>query len=251
MKKIALLLSFLFTCGIGFAQIKSNEKLIYAASYNMSGMMTQLAQVTMSTDLIKTSKKSFLHLSWEASTFSKWDKFFKIRDVYETYVDPATLKPSLYKRSIYEGGYSKTEKYIFGANGRSINSSSQKSNRPETKKTVAIGSSTRDIISMIYKLRTVNFSKFSPGQSASFIIVFDEKEYPVYVKYMGLETVSAGNLGKKQCYKLSIAAKTDKLKGRDKNLIWITNDANKVPVLIRFSIPVGTGQLSLSNASGI
>ena len=251
MKKISLLLSFLFVYGIGFAQIKSNEKLIYAASYNMSGMMTQLAQVTMSTEIIKTTKKSFLHLSWEASTFSKWDKFFKIRDVYETYVDPLTLKPSLYKRSISEGGYIKTEKYIFGANGRSINSSSKKGNRPETKKTVAIGNTTRDIISMIYKLRTVNFSKFSPGQSAAFKIVFDEKEYPVYVKYMGLETVSAGNLGKKQCYKLSIAAKTDKLKGKDKNIIWITNDANKVPVLIRVSIPVGTGQLLLSNASGI
>jgi len=235
MNKITLILSFIFAYGIGFAQIKSNEKLIYAASYNMSGMMTQLAQVTMSTDMIKTTKKSFLHLSWEASTFSKWDKFFKIRDVYETYVDPVTLKPSLYKRSISEGGYTKTEKYIFSGNGRSINSSSKKQNRPETKKTVAIGSSTRDIISMIYKLRTVNFSKFKPGQNASFIIVFDEKEYPVYVKYMGL----------------AIAAKTDKLKGRDKNLIWITNDPNKVPVLIRFSIPVGTGQLSLSNASGI
>ena len=251
MKKISFLLCFLFAFGIGFAQIKYNEKLIYSASYNMSGMMTQIAQVTMSTEMVKTSKKSFLHLSWEASTFSKWDKFFKIRDVYETYVDPVTLKPGLYKRSIFEGGYTKTEKYIFGANGKSINSSSKKRNTPETKKTVAIGSSTRDIISMIYKLRTVDFSKFKPGQSASFIIVFDEKEYPVYVRYMGMETVSAGNLGKKQCLKLSITAKTNKLKGRDKNLIWITNDINKVPVLIRFSIPVGTGQLSLSNATGI
>jgi len=104
---------------------------------------------------------------------------------------------------------------------------------------------------MIYKLRTVDFSKFKPGQSASFIVVFDEKEYPVYVKYMGLETVSAGNLGRKQCYKLSIAARTNKLRGKDKNIIWMTADIKKVPVLIRFSIPVGTGQLSLSSASGI
>ena len=251
MKKISILLSFLIAFSIGFAQIKSNEKLIYAASYNMSGMMTQLAQVTMSTEMIKTTKKSFLHLSWEASTFSKWDKFFKIRDVYETYVDPVTLKPSLYKRSIFEGGYTKTEKYIFSANGRSILSSSKKRNKPENKKTVAIESTTRDIISMIYKLRTLNFSKFKPDQSASFKIIFDEKEYPVYVKYMGLETVSAGNLGKKQCLKLSISARTNKLKGKDKNLIWITNDTNKVPVLVRFSIPVGTGQLTLTNGSGI
>jgi hypothetical protein len=217
----------------------------------MSGLMTQLAQVTMSTETIKTSKKSYLHLTWEASTFSKWDNFFKIRDIYETYVDPITLRPSLYKRSIYEGRYSKTEKYIFNPNGKSVSSTTKKKNRPETKKNVAIGSSTRDIISMIYKLRTVNFAKFKPGQSASFVLLFDEKEYPVYVKFMGLETVSAGNFGKKQCFKVSIAAKTDKLRGKDKNLIWITTDANKVPVLIRFSIPVGIGQLSLMSASGI
>lgn len=251
MKKISLIICFVFTVGFGFSQIKSNERLVYAASYNMSGLMTQLAQVTMTTETIKTSKKAFLHLNWEASTFSKWDSFFKIRDVYETYVDPQTLKPSLYKRNIYEGGYSKTEKYIFNANGKSITSSTQKRNRPETRKTFAIGSSTRDIISTIYKLRTINFAQFKPGQTLSFRIVFDEKEYPVYVKYMGVENVSAGNLGRKQCFKISITAKTDKLRGRDKNLIWITADAAKVPALIRFSIPVGTGQLTLASASGI
>ena len=68
---------------------------------------------------------------------------------------------------------------------------------------------------------------------------------------MGVENVSAGNLGRKQCFKISITAKTDKLRGRDKNLIWITADAAKVPALIRFSIPVGTGQLTLASASGI
>jgi hypothetical protein len=68
---------------------------------------------------------------------------------------------------------------------------------------------------------------------------------------MGKETVNAGNLGKKECYKLSISAKTDALKGKDKNLIWLTADANKIPALLKFSIPVGTGQLTLTSASGI
>ena len=251
MRKTVFVVCILFCYGIGFSQIKPNERLVYAASYKMSGLMTQLAQVTMSTETIKTSKKNFLHLTWEASTFSKWDNYFKIRDLYETYVDPVTLKPSLYKRSMLEGRYTKSEKYIFNPNGHSISSTTKKMNRPETQKNVSLGSSTRDIISMIYKLRTVNFAGFKPGQSASFVIVFDEKEYPVYVKYMGIETVSAGNFGKKQCFKVSIAAKTDKLRGKDKNLIWITTDANRVPVLIRFSIPVGVGQLSLTSASDI
>jgi hypothetical protein len=68
---------------------------------------------------------------------------------------------------------------------------------------------------------------------------------------MGKETVKAGNLGNKECYKISIGAKTDALKGKDKNLIWLTADAKKVPALMKFSIPVGTGQLALTSATGI
>jgi hypothetical protein len=52
----------------GFSQIKSGEKLVFAASYDMSGLMTQLAQVTMETETMKTSKNTFLHLSCQAST---------------------------------------------------------------------------------------------------------------------------------------------------------------------------------------
>lgn len=229
--------------------IKSGEELVYAGSYNMSGLMTQLAQVTMSTETVSTSKNSYLHLNCELSTYSKWDSFFKIRDIYESYVNPGNLKPSLYKRSIDEGGYTKKEKYVFKDN--TVNSTMKKRNKPETHKTFTVGGATQDVISMLYKVRTMDFSKFKAGQTQTLTIVFDEKQIPVTLKYMGKETVSAGNLGKKECYKISIGAKTDALRGKDKNLIWLTADAKKVPALLKFSIPVGTGQLTLTSAKGI
>jgi hypothetical protein len=251
MRKFLFTIILISTFSVSFSQIKPNERLVYAASYNMSGLMTQLAQVTMETETMKTSKNTFLHLSCQATTFSKWDSFFKIRDLYESYVNPTTLKPSLYKRSINEGGYTKTEKYIFKPDGKTIFSTSKKKNKPETKKTFTVGNSTQDIVSIIYKLRTIDFQNYKNGQTKSFVIVFDEKEIPVLVKFMGNENVSAGNLGTKNCYKISISAKTDALKGKDKNLIWLTADTKKIPALIKFSIPVGTGQLTLSNATGI
>jgi hypothetical protein len=251
MRKFIFIIILIFSYSFSFSQIKPNERLVYAASYNMSGLMTQLAQVTMETEMMATSKKTFLHLSCQAATFSKWDSFFKIRDLYESYVNPSTLKPSLYKRSINEGGYTKTEKYLFKSDGKTIVSTSKRKNRPETIKTFTVGTSTQDIVSIIYKLRIIDFQNYKNGQTKSFVIVFDEKEIPVLVKFMGNETVSAGNLGTKNCYKISISAKTDALKGKDKNLIWITADSKKIPSLIKFSIPVGTGQLTLSNATGI
>jgi hypothetical protein len=253
MKRLLYILSAVFVFSSFAPQksqpIKSGEKLVFAGSYNMSGLMTQLAQVTMSTETVSTAKNAYLHLSCELSTYSKWDSFFKIRDIYESYVNPVNLKPSLYKRSIDEGGYTKKEKYVF--KGNTVNSTVKKRKKPETQKTFTIGGSTQDVISLLYKVRTMDFSKFKVGQTQSLMIVFDEKQIPVTLKYMGKETVSAGNLGKKECYKLSIGAKTDALRGKDKNLIWLTADAKKVPALLKFSIPVGTGQLALTSATGI
>ncbi len=253
MKKIVFILGVLSLLSplnpIVAQTIKPGEKLVFAGSYNMSGLMTQLAQVTMSTETVSTTKNAYLHLNCELSTYSKWDSFFKIRDIYESYVNPANLKPSLYKRSIDEGGYTKKEKYTF--KGNTVNSTVKKRNRPETQKTFTIGGSTQDVVSLLYKVRTMDFNKFKVGQTQSLMIVFDEKQIPVTLKYMGKETVNAGNLGKKECYKLSIGAKTDALRGKDKNLIWLTADTRKIPALLKFSIPVGTGQLALTSATGI
>lgn len=229
--------------------VKAGEKFVYAASYNMSGLMTPLAQVTMQTETVKTSKSTLLHLMCDATTFSKWDTFFKIRDSYEAYVNPSTLKPSLYKREILEGTYTKKEKYLF--KGNTITSTVKRKNMDEATKSFQINAATNDVVSTIYQLRNVDFSKMKPGQVKSFTVVFDEKEMSVSAKYMGKETIKAGNLGSKSCYKISIGAKTNKLKGTDKNIIYLTADAAKVPALIQFSIPVGTGQLTLTNASGI
>lgn len=251
MKKVFLMLCLSAIFQVGVSQIKPNETLIFSGSYELGGMMTNLAQVTMRTEPMNTSKKSYLRLSIEVSTFDKWDSFFKIRDLYESYVEPITLKPSLYKRNVLEGGYTKTEKYSFTAAGTSLTSVASRMKRAETKRTLSVPASASDVVSMVYKLRMIDLSKIKNGQSLPFVIIFDEKQLPVWVKLLGKETIPAGNLGKKECYKLSISAKTNKLKGADKNLIWISADSKRIPCLIKFSIPVGVGQVTLLKATGV
>lgn len=231
--------------------VKPGEKLVYAASYNMGGLMTQLAQLTLETETVNTSKSTLLHLSCQAETYSKWDTFFKIRDLYESYVNPLTLKPSLYKRAIFEGKYTKNEKYIFKNDGKTVMSTVSKKNQPEVKKTFNISPATSDAVTTIYKLRNVDFSKYKPGQIKNFSVVFDEKEVSVAAKYLGKETINVKALGNISCYKIAIGAKTKVFKGTDKNIIWLTADTKRVPVLIQFSIPVGTGQMALTKATGI
>jgi len=235
---------------MGSSQVNPNEKLVYVASYNMNGLMTTMAQVSIETELLKTAKSTYLHTGISARTFSKWDTYFKVRDFYDSYVNPYTLKPRMYKRRVSEGNYTKSEKYVFSADGKKITSTSKKKSKPEVKNEVSIGANTVDIVSLITKLRALDFQKFTAGDKKKYTIVFDEEEFSVSIKFLGKQTIKAGNIGAKECYKIAIDANSDVVKGKDKNLIWFTVD-KKIPALIKFSIPVGSGMLKLKTVSKI
>ncbi|WP_299903178.1 DUF3108 domain-containing protein [uncultured Aquimarina sp.] len=253
MRKLSILVLFLSFITAN-AQNKSNtsigenEKLVYTASYNMSGLLTNLAQVTMQTTRVNTGKSNYLRLKCNAATYSKWDSFFKIRDVYEAYVNPGNLKPYLYKRDINEGGYIKKEKYVYSYKKGTIKATMQKKKEPNTK-TLKMGSNTYDVVSTLYHIRNMDIEKAPVGTNQKITILFDRKPQTAYLKLLGKETINTKTMGSKECYK--IAVNNNQLKGTNKNIVYLTADANKVPVLIKFSIPAGTGQLTLTQASGL
>lgn len=257
MKKLLLTL-FLVVIGFSFSAnaqntaFKDGEKLTFSASYKMSGLMTQIAQVTMETSEVNTSKSSLFHFKCKASTYKKWDSFFKIRDLYESYVSQKTLLPYLYTRDIFEGGYKKKMKYVYNQKSRTIKSTQTKVRKDKTNwvvnENIKFSNGAMDVVSTLYNIRNLPIENASIGDSKTFTIIFDKKETPITLKYAGKETIKAGNLGNKECYKLNVLTSSSYLKS---GAIWITADANKVPVLATFNIPIGSGSLQLTNASGL
>ena len=228
-----------------------NETLVYTASYNMSGILNDIAEIKMETSPVKTSKATLLQLKCTAVTYSKWDNFFKIRDLYESYVSPKSLLPYLYKRDISEGGLYKYMKYTFSHKTQTVKSQMKKKNGYEENTNVSIGSNTKDIVSTLYSIRLIDYSTMSIGTVKTFTIIFDNKEMKGQFKYLGKETISTA-LGKKSCYKLALGSRsTDTLKGTNSNFLWLTADANKIIVYGKFNIPVGTGELRIKSASGL
>ena len=231
--------------------IGSAEKLVFSASYNMSGVLTDLAEVTMETSNVKTSKATLLRLKITAATYSKWDNFFKIRDLYESYVNPNNLIPYLYKRDIDEGGYTKTMKYTFDPKTNTVKSVQTRRSSPEENKNLTIQANTKDIVSALYSLRLIDYNSMAVGSKKTVTILFDRKEFKGQLTYLGKETITTA-LGKKECYKLAIgSSQTNVLQGTNSNLLWFTADANKIPVYGKFKIPVGTGELKIKSVSGL
>lgn len=251
--RISFLFAFLFLV-VANAQnnaIGTGEKLTYTASYNMSGILTDIAQVTMETSEVKTSSATLLRLKCTAATYSKWDNFFKIRDLYESYVNPKTLTPYLYKRDINEGTYYKFMKYTFSHKTKTVKSQLKKKNNYEENKSISIGSGTKDIVSTLYSIRLIDYKNMSNGQQKSFTIIFDNAEIKGQITYLGQETITTA-IGKKLCYKIAIGSNNTKaLQGTNSNFLWLTADENKIPVYGKFKIPVGNGELKIKSATGL
>lgn len=237
----------MFAQNLSSKAFKSGEHLTYQASYNMSGILTTLAQVDMKVATVKTKTKSYLHLKCTAATFKKWDGFFKIRDLYEAYVQPYSVTPVLYKRDTDENGTIRKEKYIYKGNNIEATYVRGKSGEKPANFTITPG--TKDVVSTLYHIRNLPIENAKKGDQKDFNIVFDRKTKTVSLSFLGKETVST-IFGDKECYKIAVSLKKDNvLKGN--NIIFITADSNKIPVLIKFNIPVGNGQLKLTRAKNL
>ncbi|RZS93968.1 DUF3108 domain-containing protein [Aquimarina brevivitae] len=231
--------------------IGSNEKLTYTASYNMSGLLTNIAQVSMTTEPVNTGKNNYLRLKCNAATYSKWDSFFKIRDLYESYVNPNNLAPYLYKRNIDEGGYVKMEKYVYNNKNKTIKATMQRRQNKPTTQSLPMKASTFDVVTTLYHIRNMDIDKAPVGSTHQLNLLFDRKVQGVTLSLLGKENVNTTVFGNKMCYKIAINSSNKALKGKNENIIYLTADKNKVPVLIKFSIPAGNGILTLSSASGL
>ena len=226
---------------------KQKEELTFTASYNMSGLMTDIAQIKMQTTPIATKTKKLLHLKCTARTFSRWDSYFKIRDLYEAYVMPEDLKPLLFKRNISEGGYEKQLKYIFNRKLQIAQTTKTKKGGTSNRD-VKINNNVRDIVSAIYKLRLMSDSDFTNRKTFKQEILIDQKIQNIYVSYKGKENVNSTAYGNKPCYKYAISFDKDQLENLQGNkYIWITADHNRLPLQIQAEIPLGKVQVRLTN----
>jgi len=241
------LFCFLFIGNFAMSQItafKSGEQLTYSTSYQISGLYTNIAEINLSVFSTFTKKGNMLKLKGTAKTFSNFDSFFKIRDLYESVADPDNLNPLTFTRDIEEGPYSKTFLYSFNHNAK-IASGKETRKGKNRNYNVSIPVGCHDMISALYYVRAINLSVLKPGNKLILKVLIDDSVKTVSLNYNGKETLSTV-LGSKSCYKFSAS-----YPGGTFGTIWFTADNAKIPVSIEAKIPVGKGRITLTRAVGI
>lgn len=172
-----------------------------------------------------------------------FDFFFKVRDYYSSLIDAEGLFPWKFEQHIREGGYKKDSFAWFDQANHTAKTSD---GGP-----YGIRPYTQDIVSTFFFARTLDYDTLRIGQSIHFSNFYENKVYPLDVKFLGLEDVDT-KAGRFHCQIIEpIIVKGGLFRNTGRIVIWITNDSLKIPVKVQTEVTIGSVVAELLSYSGL
>jgi hypothetical protein len=245
---ISIILAFFLTLS-AFSQdkkeaFKSGEWLRYKMSY--SGFLragTAILEVK-ETDLNGEKVFHTKGSGW-TSGMIKW--FFKVDDVYESYFDRDTIKPYVFKRKIDEGGYKKHRITNFDYNSNKAYVQDFVKQQDTTVPFVNI----QDMLSSFYYLRNQDVKNMKKGDEIAIDMFMDSQVYPFKLRYLGKEILKT-KFGKVNSLIFRPLVQSGRIfKAQESVTIWITDDANKIPIKMKADLSVGSLRAELEAYKGL
>jgi len=242
-----LFIAFVFsTAALGqVTSYKVGEKVNYLVHYGpITGGEASLELLSE-----KLDGKEVWHSVMLAKTTGMTDAFFKVLDIYEVYIDPATQLPVKSIRNVREGRYRKYNVVLFDHKTRS---DSAILNSDLTGIHIA-PPGIHDIVSCFYFLRNNILTKETvlvPDKTYTIMTWFTDELYPIILRYKGVEEIKT-KLGRIKCYKFNPVTEVGRLFKTEEDVsFWFSADKNFLPVKIRFDIFVGSFNIEIVSYEG-
>jgi hypothetical protein len=199
-------------------------------------------------DATINNKKTF-HVIGKGYTTGMSRFFFKVDDLYESYIDKETRNPYQFVRKIDEGGYTKNQEGFFN---QSSNRVVVKDYKHKTEKTLYIPKNTQDILSTFYYLRNhPNIDKLKIGEAVSIDMFFDDETTKFKLKFMGRENITT-KFGVVPAMIFRPLVQSGRVfKEQESLTVWISDDDNKVPLRIKASLAVGSIKADIDAYKGL
>jgi hypothetical protein len=221
------------------------ESMVFRAYYNsrLTGNVTA-GEATLEirpTNMVIGGRNS-MHVVSEARTRGLFNLFFRVTNRYESYLDEQAIAPLMFIRRINEGGYIKNQDVMFNHFDNIATSNTA---------TVPISPYVQDIISAFYFARTYDYSDAQPGDAFNVGFFLDDTVYVTRIVFDGREQIRTrvGTVN-------TLRFKPMVLEGTVFNqpypmTLWITDDKNKIPVMIESGLVVGRVRLELIEYKGL
>jgi hypothetical protein len=178
---------------------------------------------------------------------SKW--FFKVEDDYQSYIDSEKNIPYRFIRKIDEGGYTKDIQIDFN---HTTNKALIFNKKHNTKEEVTFQEDTQDMVSAFYYLRNrLDTESIVEGEYVDMNMFFDRENYKFRLKFLGRETLNT-KFGKVPCLVFRPYVQSGRVFKENESLtVWVSDDKNKIPLLIKADLAVGSLKATLIQFKGL
>jgi len=177
----------------------------------------------------------------------------KVDDHWGAYVDSAALVPHISYRNIKENKYRKNEVVRFDHNANMIEAKVKNKKTGEFKepKLYVAPEDIRDMLAGYLYMRTVDFSAMKKNERFRVSGFFEDAFYELDVVFKGREKVKT-KAGKFKAIKLvPVMPDNELFDGDDSIVVWISDDANKVPLKIQAEMFIGSAGVELAGYKNV
>lgn len=228
------------------------EEIEYTVYYNWGLLWVNAAMVTFNVHEKVYMNRPVYHFDSYGQTLRKFDWLFKVRDRFQSYVDKETFRPLWYEMDTYEGGYEARDVYNYFPENNSVIATTENSDRPRQTDTLTILPCTFDIITAVYFARNLDFSTYSMNEAIPFSILMGNELHELSPRYLGKETIKTREGETFDCIKFSVELVAGFIFTEGNEMfVWVTDDENRVPVVVEAQIRIGSVKAMLKTARGL
>jgi len=219
---------------------KPGEKLTYTVKFGP--IIGGTASMTLKQ--VNYKNMTVYHSVAQGQTIGVAEKLYSVKDVFESYFDMNTGLPHRLIRDVKEGNYKKHEEAIFNHNSKTVYSM-----RLDT--TLQLPDEILDMVSLLYFIRSLNYTRIKPGDVIKTVTYFDDEIYPFDIRYKGKEEVKT-RYGKIRCHRFDPVVEPGRMfDSEDDMQIWLSDDQNVIPIRVRFDLLVGSLHMELDQFANL
>jgi len=215
---------------------------VYYDSWATAWMTAGFAVMEIDTAWKKVGGKKAYHIQVDGYSVGIFTLFYKVRDQFESFVDKDELVSLKFIRHTHEGRYKRNDEVIFDHQNLKAYS---------TRMVNDITPGVQDMISSFYHMRTWDFDTAEVNDEYFMDFFLDDSLYRSKIVFLGRETVRT-ELGEFRCLKFKPqVAQGEIFQEPYPAEIWVTDDRNKVPVLINSAVFIGSVKVELIEHRGL
>lgn len=223
-------------CNTRNTAFADGEHLYFKVWYNAGRIWIGAGEANFDVNMETMNGKRAFHVVADGKTLRSYEWFYKVRDRYETWIDASNMHPLKFVRNVNEGGFRIYNNVTFNQNiGQAVS----------TNGIFNVPKCVQDVISAIYYARNINYNAYKPGDRIPFSMFLDDEVYNLYVRYIGKEEIQT-RYGTFKAIKIApLLIKGTIFTGGEKMFVWVTDDANHLPVRVDSPIQIGSVKVDL------